>query len=507
MNAGEREQQEVYDRRNALANEQARQATRERCATLYGFVQQAWHVLEPGTEFVGGWHIEAICKHLEAVSCGKIKRLTINVPPGCMKSLLASVMWEAWEWGPFGRPDLRYLTTSYNEGYAARDARKMRDLVMSEWYQAHWPVELTRVGETSFENTSRGGREAKPFGSLTAGRGNRVVIDDPHSTETAESEADRIRAARIFRESVTSRLNDARHDAIIVIMHRLHPKDLCGIIEDFKMPYEKLVLPMEFEIDRRCSTSIGFKDPRKVDGELLFPERFPADVIKRDKVALGSYAFAGQYQQRPAPREGGMFKRDWFQLVRAAPSEGRRVRRWDLAATVPKAGRDPDYTAGILMSAHDGKFYVLDVRRFRETANVVRQRIKATATRDGRDVPILLPQDPGQAGKDQAASLIAMLAGFSAYSARETGPKETRAEPFAAQCEAGNVYVVDADWTEDFIDELCNFPVAGHDDQVDAASGAFFELAESDDISGIQIDADTFHRVNPFKIGGSDDGS
>ena len=474
--------------------------TRAKCKTLHGFIREAWHVLEPSTPFIDGWHIGAIAEHLEAISKGQITRLQINQPPGTMKSLTASVMWQAWEWGPFSRPDLRYFTTSYLDDYAKRDARKTRDLINSEWFQTHWPLKLLREAEMSFENEYRGNREAMPFASLTAGRGNRLIIDDPHSTEQVESDAERKKAERIFRESVPSRLNDPAKDAILVIMHRLHVHDICGVIETLGLPYEKLILPMEFEPDRRCVTSIGFADPRTKERELLFPERFPREVLDRDKKQLTSHAYAGQYQQRPSLREGGIFKRHWFAIAARAPESAVRVRRWDLAATVPSGTSDPDYSAGVKMSrSTDGRFYVEDVKRFRASALEVRRTIKATAVADGVDVALHLPQDPGQAGKDQAQSMIAEFAGFNVRAHRETGSKETRAEPFAAQCEAGNVFLVAGGWNEAFIDELCDFP-AGHDDQVDAASGAFVELLE-DDIPNIRLDADTFHRVNPAKVG------
>ncbi len=116
---------------------------------------------------------------------------------------------------------LRYLTTSYKEDFVKRDARRMRDLVSSAWYRALWPhIVLSRSGEISFANTATGSREGMPFASLTAGRGDRVIIDDPHSTETAESEIERERTLRIFRESVTTRLNDPARSAIVVIMQR-----------------------------------------------------------------------------------------------------------------------------------------------------------------------------------------------------------------------------------------------------------------------------------------------
>ena len=456
---------------------------RERCKTLTGFVREAWHVLEPTTPYIYCWHHEAISEHLEAITRKEITRLQINQPPATMKSLIASVMWEAWEWGPAGLPGLRYLTTSYTESYARRDSRKMRDLVMSEWYQTLWPsVVLTRDNEMDFENTAKGGRRAMPFASLTAGRGNRVVLDDPHSTEGAESPTERERAVRLFRESVTSRLNDPIHDAILVIMHRLHPKDVCGAIETFGLDYMKLILPMEFD-PKSISYTRYFKDPRTQAGELLCPERVPRDVIEKNKIELGSHAYNTQYQQRAAAREGGMFKRHWFKIVDAVPADAKiRARRWDLAASIPEHGNDPDWTVGLRMatgrvgSEAEGKFYIDDVVRFRDSGAKVRQAIKSMASVDGRACSIIIPQDPGQAGKDQAASIIGENAGYRIEAERETGDKGTRAEPFAAQCEAGNVYLLRAPWNEELIDELCAFP-QGYDDQVDAAAGAFKKLA------------------------------
>jgi hypothetical protein len=108
--------------------------------TLAGFVREAWHILEPTQRYVHNWHIDAICQHLEAVTAGRVNRLLINVPPGSSKSLIVSVLWPAWEWGPKGLRSLRYLATSFNEGPVKRDTRKHRDLTMSDWYRALWPM-------------------------------------------------------------------------------------------------------------------------------------------------------------------------------------------------------------------------------------------------------------------------------------------------------------------------------------------------------------------------------
>lgn len=316
-----------------------------------------------------------------------------------------------------------------------------------------------------------------PFASLTAGRGNRVVIDDPHSTENVESDTERERAIRIFRESATSRLNDPVTDAILVIMHRLHPRDVCGAIDAFGLDYVKLVLPMEYD-PAIVVPSRFFTDPRTQKGELLCPERIPRETVEKNKIELGSHAFATQFQQQPRAREGGMFKRHWFQIIGASPAQAKRIRRWDLAASLAINGADPDWTVGVKMASVGGKFYIEDIVRMREAGHKVRVAINTIAGQDGREVRVVIPQDPGQAGKDQAQSMIGELAGFNAASVRETGSKETRAEPFSAQCEAGNVYLVAGPWNRAFIDELSDFP-QGHDDQVDAASGAFNDLASS----------------------------
>jgi len=238
---------------------------------------------------------------------GEIQRLIINQPPGTMKSLTVSVLFQAWEWGPMNTPGLRYLTTSYREDWARRDSRKTRDLIQSEWYQTLYPyIRLTRDGETDFENTFLGNRKAVPFKSLTAGRGNRVVVDDPHSTEQAESDADREVATRVFRESVTSRLNDPERDCIIICMHRLHPDDVCGVVERLGLPYTKLILPMEYVRSLEVRTP-WFKDPRSTDGDLLCPNRIDRETVEQNKIELGPHAYDTQYQQQAKAREGSFF--------------------------------------------------------------------------------------------------------------------------------------------------------------------------------------------------------
>jgi predicted phage terminase large subunit-like protein len=472
----ERARRAAEAERQRIAGEAER--IRERCRSLAGFVREAWPVLEPTQAYRHNWHIDAICAHLEAVTDGKINRLLINVPPGSSKSLLVSVMWQAWEWGPKGRRSMRYLTTSFNDGPVKRDTRKCRDLMLSDWYRSLWPdVVLDRTGETSFSNTSTGTREGVPFGSLTSQRGDRLVIDDPHSTETAESAADRTATTRKFREGAQNRLNDQEASAIVVIMQRLHADDISGVIDKVGMDYVHLMLPMEFEPERACNTKIGFRDPRREAGDLLDPIRFPRATVEKLKRDMGSYAYAGQYQQRPAPRSGGMFQRGDFEIVDAVPAGGKRCRAWDFAASQERPGTTPDWTVGLRMSRVDGIFYIEAIERGRWSPAEVERRLKNTASQDGPAVTIRLPQDPGAAGKADAETKIRLLAGYPVRAAPVTGEKALRAKPASAQAEAGNVKLLRGAWNEAFLDEVSVFPNGPFDDQVDAFADALNELA------------------------------
>lgn len=450
------------------------EAIRESCQTLSGFVREAWRVLEPRATYVHGWHIEAICQHLEAVTSGRFNRLCINVPPGSSKSLIVSVMWPAWEWA-MGNRSLRYLNTSFNEGPVKRDTRKMRDLILSPWYQTLWPeVRLVRTGETSFSNSDTGTREGLAFGSLTSQRGDRLIIDDPHSTETAESEIERLNTTRKFREGALDRLNDLEKSAIVVIMQRLHMDDISGEIE--KMPelgFVHLVIPMRYEASRHCTTPI-WTDPRTHDNELMDPVRFPAAEVDKLELGKGDYAFAGQYQQRPAPREGGMFKVDRIEIVDDIPLGTKPVRGWDIAGSTKKTS---PYTAGVkIMEGRDGFIYILHSVRARAKIDQAERLIVDTATDDGGMVKQSIPQDPGQAGLSQRNKLSSELRGLDFRFSPETGAKEDRAIPIASQVNANKVRMKRGSWNNDLIEEMRNFPAGSFKDQVDALSRAYAEI-------------------------------
>ena len=450
---------------------------RELCSrSLAEFVKQAWPVLDPGMPLKWGWHMDAICDHLEAVTKGDINRLLINVPPGTSKSSLVGIYWPAWEWGPLARSQTRIINASHEQGLAIRDSRKMRKLITSDWYRNFWEVKLTddQNQKLYYENEATGFRQACAVASMTGKRGDRIIWDDPHSAESALSDAHRVTALRVFQETLPSRLNDPEKSAIVIVMQRLHEEDVSGYILENDLGYEHLMLPMEFEPERKCVTSIGFEDPRTDEGELLFPDRFPREVVERDKKAMGSMAVAGQYQQRPAPRGGGFFQWEKLEVVKALPKIKKSVRYWD------KAGTDGGgaYTAGVKIGVgEDDLWYVMDVVRGQWAAPKREAVIRQTAESDGKAVKIWIEQEPGSGGKESAQSTIKNLAGYTCKAENVTGAKEIRAEPYSVQVEAGNIKVLSADWTKDFIDEHKTFPVGKYKDQVDAAAGAFNKLS------------------------------
>jgi predicted phage terminase large subunit-like protein len=282
-------------------------------------------VIEPEQPYVHGWHIDFICAHLEAITRGEIlddgtyyNRLLINVPPGTMKSLLVGVFWPAWEWGPQNMPSMRYVCTSHSLELALRDSLRMRRLVTDDWYQGHWGDTVKLVGDQNakgkFETTATGSRQACAFTSVTGYRGDRILVDDCHSVDDANSDAKRTTVTQLFKEAVTSRLNNPDKSAIVVVMQRLHELDVSGVILDGNMGYDHIMLPMRYDPMRANPTMLGYEDPREEDGELLFPDRFPEHVVDRDEAAMGPYATAGQYAQSPEPRGGGIVQDSWWQL-------------------------------------------------------------------------------------------------------------------------------------------------------------------------------------------------
>ena len=452
--------------------------TREECArSLPEFVRRAWRVLEPGTRYIEGEHIKLICDHLQAVTDGRINRLLINIPPGAMKSMLVSIFWPAWEWGPRGLSSNRIISASHEAGLSTRDNRRMRLLVQSEWYQRLWPIQL--VGDqnekTYFENESGGWRQSCPVRSMTGRRGDRVIWDDPHSVEDAYSAARLAEAERVFRETLPSRLNDPAKSAIVVVMQRLSDKDISGVILSGDYGYTHLMLPMEFEPGRKCVTAIG-QDWREHEGDLLFPARFPREVVERDKKVMKSaHAVAGQFQQRPAPLGGGLIKGEWFARHKVLP---RMVERVIIADTAQKTAERNDYSVfACYGKGEDGKLYLIDLIRGKwEAPELHRRAVAFWAKHKARDAQRHAGALRKMYIEDKASGtgLIQQIrsdAGCPVVAVQRGRDKLTRLMDVQGYIESGYVSVpADAEFTSDFVAECESFAADdshAYDDQLD----------------------------------------
>ena len=291
--------------------------------SLRSYIELAWHVLEPSNPFVSGWHLDAICEHLQAISNGEIHRLIINIPFRHLKSLSCSAFWPSWEWGPNNHPEVSWLYSSYADTLSMRDSRKTRNLILSPWYQRNWGDRFAFTSDQNakhnFDNDKSGFRIATTIRSFGTGEGaDRVVVDDPHNVMEVESLTKRLETLRWWDESMSNRTGKTfATTAWLIIMSRSHDRDLSGHTIAKETGYEHLCLPWEYKGKNRIFTSLGKVDPRTEVGELLWPEGYNEAATEQTKKDLNSsYAVAGQMQQDPVPREGGGFNINNFEVVR-----------------------------------------------------------------------------------------------------------------------------------------------------------------------------------------------
>lgn len=288
---------------------------------LYTFLTKAWEHFDPA-EFKGSWAIQAIAEHLMGVVDGDIKRLMIHVPPRTSKSTLCSVAFPAWTWaqsylGPTSGPGVRFMYASHSESLAMDHSVLCRRLIRSEWYRSMWGDRFRIMADEDtkhkFSNSKGGAREITSIDARITGKGAQVIlVDDANPTnEVTESALNKVNTW--WTQTMASRLNDKNTGAFIVVQQRVAENDLSGhILDTSDADWDHLMIPMCYEPERSFYTSIGWKDPRSEPGELLWPERFNAGVVRSLEREAGTWVWSGQYQQRPEPAGGGIIKRDWW---------------------------------------------------------------------------------------------------------------------------------------------------------------------------------------------------
>jgi predicted phage terminase large subunit-like protein len=422
---------------------------------------------------LGWWQRESayeLQRFYESLVAGERPKLIIEAPPQHGKSLLI-IDFDAWLAGH--HPDYRTIYTSFSERLGVRANLRLQRLFATEKYKKVFPD--TKLGGTvnrdllEFEDKDGYFRNTTVRGSITGEGLDLGIIDDPiKGREQARSATVRDATWDWLTDDFMTRFAD---DAgLLIILTRWHIDDPVGRLK-------------EVDPSIRCVShpAIATEDePFRKKGEALFPEHKSLEFLQGIKKIMATSSWESLYQQRPFVEDGEFFHPDMMPIVEAIPTGIQQTTRaWDLAAT--EGGGD--WTVGFkLGKLPDGRCIILDLVRFQRGPDKVRASLKNTADLDGRTVKIRGPQDPGQAGKDQAQQLTKLLTGYKVEFKTVTGEKATRAEGFASQVNVGNVLMLRAPWNKEVLDELRSFPNGVHDDIVDAGSDAFNDLMGSPDV-------------------------
>jgi predicted phage terminase large subunit-like protein len=437
---------------------------------LHEYIRQAWELVEPDTEFVDNWHLRAISEHLEAVSGNQIRRLLINVPPRSMKSLSVSVFWPTWEW--IERPHTRWLFSSYAAVLSTRDSLKCRRIIESRWYRERWGGAFRLTTDQNvknrFENDKTGHRIATSVDGVATGDGGDIIcVDDPHNVQEIHSDTTRESVLRWWDESMTSRFNNPKTGRAVIVMQRMHERDLSGHLLAKEMGWEHLCLPMEHD-GRKRMTSLGPYDVRKEEGELLWPAHFDRKAVEELKKGMGSYSASGQLQQAPSPAGGGIFKRNDWRYYKAFPELREVVLSFDMAF---KQLSDSDFVVGQAWGRKDADKYLLEQVRARMGFGASVQAVRQLKAKFPQARAILIED------KANGTAVIEVLKREipGIISVEPEGGKITRAYAIQPEQEAGNIHLPDpviAPWVGGFVEECSSFPLGANDDQVDAMTQA-----------------------------------
>lgn len=433
-----------------------------------------------------------VAKKLQDLVDGTLgkRNLALCLPVGSGKSLIVQyfISW------CFARTvNNAFVYTSHSQDNISKMSRETRDICANEYWIKLFGGEIKTdqksVWNWAFKNAiKRTGLMAKPMGAgitgLDAGNPNvegfsgALIIDDPLDAGNSRSQVEKIKTIQVYDEKLTTRRRTATTPSL-VIAQRLAVDDLIGWVKQNEPELWDIV-----------------EVPALGEGDISFWEkRYPAEELKRIRQA-NPYKFNSQYQQNPIVDGGQMFKVEGFKIVDSIPGNiAEEVRYWDKAGTAGAGA----FTAGVRMARlQDGRHIVVDVLRGQLSALDRENMIKNAAVQDGREVTVWIEQEPGSGGKESAEATIRNLSGYICRAERATGSKTTRAEPYAAQVEAGNVLLLRGSWNQAFISEHQYFPEGQYKDQVDAAAGAFNRLStyqeepEAADVSNIRFSRNAF---------------
>lgn len=435
--------------------------------SLETYARTAWELLEPVTPLVTGRYFSVLCEYLTAVTQGQVRRLVINIMPRIGKSSLVCVLWPTWEWTRDNATS-RWIFASYAEDLTIRDSVRRRQIITSPWYEHNWGGQVRLSADVNLKHEYASTHSGSMFSTWIgggAGRGGkRLVLDDPHSPKKALSDSERETAVEYIRNVLISRLDNPATDSIVMVMQRLHENDAAG---EFLMDGSWTHLDLQAEAEEETVISLPLSRDSWVrpKGDVLEPTRFPADVLETIKREMGTVAYSGQYQQRPAPKSGIMFRPDWWRYWESLPTCDIVVMSVDCAF---KALRTSDYVAIHVYGFAGPRCYLVD--RCTEHLGFAATKAAIKSMLAKWRVSHVLVEDSAN-GPAIVEELSREFPGVIAV--RPEGGKISRAQAATADVEAGNVYLPEsAPWTLPLVQTFAKFPLVKHDDDVDAMTQA-----------------------------------
>ena len=481
--------------------------------SLKRFLVSIWHVMEP-MPFVDGWVIDCLCEHFTALANGEFRKIAVNIPPRHTKSLFL-VAFRAWLWTRNAQE--RVLAASYNLDLSLRDNLRVRRVIESPWFQARYgdkiKLQPDQKAKYYYENTAGGYQMALSVaGGVTGHGGSYLIIDDPHNADEAHSDVERATALSWFREVWTNRLNDQTKDKMIVVGQRIHDQDVCGYIIRERPDWVHLNLPAYYEPSYHCVTPI-LSDPRKVEGNLLWPERFSNATLEGLRRDLGSMGFAAQYQQTPVPSGGGQFKSEWFRYF-SETDEAYLLEKPEGVSSILKDACWNFVTVDLAISSKQtADFTVFAVWSVTPTYDLLLLKLVRAHLDNPSQVKQLrsLHQEFPSAyfkiertGYQLALVQQALAEGIPCKAYLPIKDKVSRASTASIWMENGKMYFrKSAAWLTDMESELLLFPRAAHDDIVDVCGMAADEvvtprvpLSGDDDVPSRQ---EVVVQQDPFK--------
>lgn len=440
---------------------------------LASFVKKSFLTLDPVTKLEWNWHLDLICLYLEAVSRGEIKRLIINVPPRSLKSITANVSFPAWCIA--NKPSAKIISSSFRENLSIKHNVDTRRIMQSDWYQKYFPnIQFLQEQNSKaiFTTTEGGGKECATMAAPPMGSGaNIIIIDDPHSTKEAQSDVERTKVCEGFGQDFVPRLNNQKEGAIVIIMQRLHDRDLTGyLLEEHPEEYVHLKIPA------MATEDIVYTYPNSKEvfytfkkGEYLSKDRLDASVLDKLKKQLGSYAFEGQYMQNPFPAGGGMVKDHWWRTYDSTTFNREGCEIYISLDAAGKAGLRNDPSVFTVWARKGEEHYLLDVVRDKLEFPELKKKAKLLLDKWRPHGMLIEDASSGTALiQDLKSETTYNIIGIKLFS---YCGKEVRLESCVAMIEAGQVFLpINGNWVIEYRAELMKFPSAAHDDQVDSTT-------------------------------------